>query len=129
MNTTTQTNPLRQRFLDDMRMRKLSVGTQSQYLRAVRQFAGFLGQSPDTATDEDLRCYQLYMVDHGFSPISINAAITGLKFFFETTVGHAELMNKMQPVHVPYKLPVVLSREEVARLFASACQLLVLPRL
>jgi len=120
MNTTTQTNPLRQRFLDDMRMRKLAVGTQSQYLRAVRQFAGFLGQSPDTATDEDLRCYQLYMVDHGFSPISINAAITGLKFFFETTVGHAELMNKMQPVHVPYKLPVVLSREEVARLIAAA---------
>ena len=120
MNTTTQTNPLRQRFLDDMRMRKLAVGTQSQYLRAVRQFAGFLGQSPDTATDEDLRCYQLYMVDHGFSPISINAAITGLKFFFETTVGHAELMNKMQPVHVPYKLPVLLSREEVARLIAAA---------
>ena len=120
MNTTTKTNPLRQRFLDDMRMRKLSVGTQSQYLRAVRQFAAFLGQSPDTATDEDLRCYQLYMVDHGFSPISINAAITGLKFFFETTVGHAELMNKMQPVHVPYKLPVVLSREEVARLIAAA---------
>jgi site-specific recombinase XerD len=120
MNTTTQTNPLRQRFLDDMRMRKLASGTQSQYIRAVRQFAGFLGQSPDTATDEDLRCYQLYMVDHGFSPISINAAITGLKFFFETTVGHAELMNKMQPVHVPYKLPVVLSREEVARLIAAA---------
>ena len=120
MNTTTQTNPLRQRFLDDMRMRKLNPKTQIQYLRAVKQFAAFLGQSPDTATDEDLRCYQLYMVDHGFSPISINAAITGLKFFFETTVGHAELMNKMQPVHVPYKLPVVLSREEVARLIAAA---------
>jgi len=120
MNTTTQTNPLRQRFLDDMRMRKLNPKTQIQYLRAVKQFAAFLGQSPDTATDEDLRCYQLYMVDHGFSPISINAAITGLKFFFETTVGRAELMNKMQPVHVPYKLPVVLSREEVARLIAAA---------
>ncbi len=121
MNTTIQTiSPLRQRFLDDMRMRKLNPKTQSQYLRAVKQFAAFLGQSPDTAEDEDLRCYQLYMVDHGLSPISINAAITGLKFFFETTVGRAELMNKMQPVHVPYKLPVVLSREEVARLIAAA---------
>ena len=97
MNSSTQAvSPLRQRMLDDMRMRKLNPKTQSQYIRTVRQFAAFLGQSPDTATDEDLRCYQLHMVDHGFSPISINAAITGLKFFFETTVGHAELMNKMQ---------------------------------
>jgi integrase/recombinase XerD len=120
MDSSTQTvSPLRQRMRDDMRMRKLSPKTQSQYIRTVRQFAAFLGQSPDTATDEDLRCYQLYMVDHGFSPISINAAITGLKFFFETTLGRAELMNKMQSVHVPYKLPVVLSREEVARLLAA----------
>jgi site-specific recombinase XerD len=121
MNPTTQSiSPLRQRMLDDMRMRKLSPKTQSQYIRTVRQFAAFLGQSPDTASDEDLRCYQLYMVDHGFSPISINAAITGLKFFFETTLGRAELMKKMQSVHVPHKLPVVLSREEVSRLIAAA---------
>ena len=121
MDSSTQpVSPLRQRMLDDMRMRKLNPKTQSQYIRAVKQFAVFLGQSPDTATDEDLRCYQLYMVDHGFSPISINAAITGLKFFFETTVGRAELMNKMQSVQVPHKLPVVLSREEVSRLIAAA---------
>jgi site-specific recombinase XerD len=121
MDSSTQVvSPLRQRMLDDMRMRKLSPKTQIQYVRAVKQFAAFLGQSPDTATDEDLRCYQLYMVDHGFSPISINAAITGLKFFFETTLGRAELMNKMQSVQVPHKLPVVLSREEVARLIAAA---------
>ncbi len=121
MDSSTQAvSPLRQRMLDDMRMRKLSPKTQIQYVRAVKQFAAFLGQSPDTATDEDLRCYQLYMVDHGFSPISINSAITGLKFFFETTLGRAELMNKMQSVQVPHKLPVVLSREEVARLIAAA---------
>ena len=121
MDSSTQAvSPLRQRMLDDMRMCKLSPKTQSQYIRAVKQFAVFLGQSPDTATDEDLRCYQLYMVDHNFSPISINAAITALKFFFETTMGRAELMNKMQSVQVPHKLPVVLSREEVSRLIAAA---------
>ena len=121
MTSSTPTiSPLRQRMIDDMRMRKLSPKTQASYIRAVRQFSGFLGRSPDTATDEDLRRYQLYLVDHGVSPISLNATITGLKFFFGTTVRRAELLGKMQPVHVPHKLPVILSQEEVARLIASA---------
>ena len=121
MNSSTQEiSPLRQRMLDDMRMRKLDPKTQSGYIRAVRRFAKYLGRSPDTATVEDLRNYQLYLVDHGISPVSLNAAITGLKFFFDITLDHAELMAKMQPVHVPRTLPVVLSREEVARLIAAA---------
>ena len=79
----------------------------------------FLGRSPDTASVEDLRRYQLHLVDHGTSPISLNAAITGLKFFFDVTLDDGELMAKMQPVRVPRTLPVVLSREEVARLIAA----------
>ena len=117
---TQTTSKLRQRMIEDMRMRKLSAKTQSHYIRAVRQLAKYLRRSPDTATAEDLRGYQLHLADCGVSSISINAAITGLKFFFEVTLGHEELMAKMQPVHVPYKLPVVLSREEVARLIAAA---------
>ena len=110
---------LRQRMIDDMRMRRLSDKTQHQYIRAVLQFSGFIGRRPDTATVEDLRNFQLHMVDHGTSPVSLNAAITGLKFFFDITLGQAELMAKMQPVRVPRTLPVVLSREEVARLIAA----------
>ncbi|MHB9086571.1 MAG: tyrosine-type recombinase/integrase, partial [Thiobacillus sp.] len=113
-------SPLRQRMLDDMRMRKPSPKTQSHYLRAVRQFAGYLHRPPDTASVEDLRNYQLYLVDHGISPVSLNAAITGLKFFFDVTADQPELTAKMQPVHVPHTLPVVLSREEVACLIAAA---------
>jgi site-specific recombinase XerD len=113
-------SPLRQRMIDDMRMRQLSPKTQHHYLRAVRQFAGFLGRSPDTATAEDLRRYQLHLVDGGTSPVSLNAAITALKFFFTITADQAELMARMQPVRVPRTLPVVLSREEVARLIAAA---------
>jgi site-specific recombinase XerD len=107
-------------MLDDMRMRKLAAKTQSHYLRAVRQFAGYLGRAPDTATIEDLRNYQLHLVDHGISPISLNATITGLKFFFDVTLGQVELMARMHPVHVPRTLPVILSREEVSRLIAAA---------
>ena len=121
MNPSTQSiSPLRQRMIEDMRMRKLSSQTQNSYIRIVRQFAGFLRRPPDTATAEDLRRYQLHLVDHGISPPSLNTTITGLKFFFDVTLGHAELMAKMQPVHVPRTLPVVLSREEVARLIAAA---------
>ena len=121
MNSPTPPiSPLRQRMIEDMRMRKLSDKTQSHYIRAVRQLTGFLGRSPDTATIEDLRHYQLHLVDHGISPVSLNAAITGLKFFFTVTLDRAEVMAKVQPVHVPHKLPVVLSREEVARLIAAA---------
>ena len=114
------TSPLRQRMIDDMHMRKLAPKTQQHYVRAVRQFAGFLGRSPDTASTEDLRRYQLYLVDQGTSPVSLNAAITGLRFFFDVTADHPELMAKMRPVRVPRTLPVILSREEVSRLIIAA---------
>ena len=113
-------SPLRRRMIEDMHMRKLSAQTQSGYLRAVRHFAGYLGRSPDAATDEDLRRYQLHCVDRGVSPTTLNATITGLKFFFEVTLKRPELMNKMSHVRVARTLPVVLSREEAARLIESA---------
>ncbi len=121
MTASTHTiSPLRQRMIDDMRLRKLADKTQTHYLRAVRQFAAYLGRSPDTARTEDLRNYQLHLVDQGISPVSLNAAISGLKFFFDITLGRVELMARMRPVRVPRTLPVVLSPEEVSRLIAAA---------
>ena len=113
-------SPLRRRMVEDMRMRKLCAQTQSGYIRAVRHFAGYLGRSPDTATDEDLRRYQLHCVDRGVSPMALNAAITGLKFFFDVTLKRPELMSKMSHVRVARTLPVILSREEASRLIESA---------
>ena len=120
-------SPLRQRMIDDMRVRKLDPKTQTAYIRAVRNFTKYLGRSPATATAtttatatvEDLRNYQLHLVDAGTSPTSLNAAITGLKFFFDITLESAALMARMQPVRVPQRLPVVLSREAVGRLIAA----------
>jgi site-specific recombinase XerD len=119
-SSTQRISPLRQRMIDDMRMRKLSEKTHASYIRAVCQLAAFLRRSPDTATVEDLRRFQLHLVDRGTSPITLNATITGLKFFFDVTLDRRELMARMQPVYVPRRLPVVLSREEVARLIAAA---------
>ena len=84
------------------------------------QLTRFLGRSPETATEEDLRRYQLHLVDQGISAISLNATITGLTFFFSVTLRRSDLMDQMSTVHVPRTLPVVLSREEVARLIAAA---------
>lgn len=107
-------------MLDDMRMRKFGDKTQLDYVRAVRNFTKSLGRSPDSASVEDLRNYQLHLVDHGISPASLNAAISGLKFFFDVTLDHPELVARMQPVHLPRKLPVILSPDEVRRLIAAA---------
>ena len=113
-------SPLRQRMLEDMHMRKLAPKTQQSYIRAVSRFAKYLGRSPDTATAEDLRRYQLHLVDAGTSPITLNATITGLKFLFDVTLGHGDVLAKMQSIRVPRKIPVVLNKQEVSRLIACA---------
>jgi site-specific recombinase XerD len=121
--STPGIKPLRQRMLEDMHLRKLEPKTQTSYIRAVRKLTIFLERSPDTATSEDLRRFQLYLVDQGTSPITLNATITGLKFFFHVTLNRGDVMSKMSPVRVPQTLPVVLSREEVARLLAAVTNL------
>lgn len=100
-------------------MRKLMPRTREAYIRAVRKFTKFLGRSPDTATDEDLRRFQLHLIDQGTSPITLNATIVGLNFLFTVTLGRPEVMAKMQSERVPQKLPLILSKEEVTRLLAS----------
>jgi len=113
-------SPLRQRMIEEMRMRQLAPKTRDAYIRAVLHFTRFLGRSPDTATAEDLRRYQLHCVDQGISAITLNATITGLKFLFDTTLGQPQLMAKMHPVRMSRTLPIILSREEVSRLLDAA---------
>ncbi|MEJ2123179.1 MAG: site-specific integrase [Alphaproteobacteria bacterium] len=113
-------SPLRRRMLEDMRMRKLKPKTQDAYVRAVKQLTRFLGRSPDTATAEDLRAYQLHLVQTGVSSTTLNRTITGLKFFYGTTLGRPALLSLMSPVRTPERLPVVLSPEEVAEILACA---------
>ena len=120
MTKNKSTSPLRQRLLDDLRMRKLKSSTQSGYLRAVERLTRFLGRSPDTARPEDLRDFQLHLVDAGITAASLNNLITGLKFFYGTTLGTPEVVALMSPLPEPERLPAVLSAEEVAELIACA---------
>ena len=120
INNHKPISPLRQRMIDDMTMRKLNPKTQIAYLRAVKNLTQFLRRSPDTATAEDLRRFQLHLVNNGTSRTTLNATITGLRFFFEVTLSRPDALTKMSHVYEPRKLPVVLSAEEVARLLKAA---------
>ena len=113
-------SPLRQRMIDDMTMRKLNPKTQTGYLRAVIKFTLFFGRSPDLASPEDLRTFQLQQVEAGVSSITLNATITGLRFFFEVTLNRPDALTGMSYVYEPRKLPIILSIEEVTRLIEAA---------
>lgn len=118
--STKPVSPLRQRMLEDMQLRKLGPSTQRNYVRAVERLAKYLGRSPDTATAEDLRLFQLHLVEDGVSSITINATLTGLKFFFEQTLDQPQLLKKIKRVYEPRKIPDVLSVEEVTRVLEAA---------
>jgi len=117
--TEERATPLRQRMIEDMRIRGLSEKTQQAHIRNVKHFAAFLGRSPETATPDDLRAYQLHMTNAGVSATTFNVRIISLGFFFGVTCGRAEMKRYMQFHRQPRKLPVVLSVEEVATLLAA----------
>jgi site-specific recombinase XerD len=113
-------SPLRQRMIDDMTARRFSEKVQKAYVRHVRTFAAFLGRSPDTATSDDLRRFQLHLAQQQISAGTINAAIAALRFFFNVTLERPDLVRPLTIVNEPRKAPVVLSQEEVARLLEAA---------
>tara|TARA_R110001592_G_scaffold283612_1_gene551557 strand:- start:566 stop:1456 length:891 start_codon:yes stop_codon:yes gene_type:complete len=119
-HATEPISPLRQRFIDDMRMRKFTSGTQSQYILAVKRFSEYFGHSPDKASAEDLRLFQLYLVESGSSRPTINISISALKFFFNITLNHKSVTEKLSTVPQPRKLPIVLSADEIALIIRSA---------
>jgi len=113
-------SPLRRRMLEDMAMRGLREDTQRDYIRFVRSFAAFLGRSPDTATDEDIRRFQVHQHESGAQPPTINSSVSALRFFFTVTLNRPDLSRRLVLVRHPRKLPDVLSVEEVGRLLEAA---------
>jgi integrase/recombinase XerD len=119
---TTAISPLRERLIDDMSMRRFSGTTQRNYVRDVGRFATFLGRPPDTATAEDLRRFQVDQQESGVPVPTMNSIVAALRFFFTHTLDRPDLARKLVRVAHPRTLPVVLSRDEVARLLdATTC--------
>jgi len=119
-NSSSSISPLRQRMIDDMTMRRLSDKTQTSYLRHVIELSEYLNHSPHTATAEELRQYQLHLVKTGVSTGSINAKLSGLRFFFEVTLDDSNRLKRIKRVNQPRKLPEILSIEEVTQLIDAA---------
>ncbi len=117
--TEERTTPLRARMIDDMRIRGMKETTQRNHIRGVKSFAAFLGRSPDTATPDELRAYQLHMTNTDVSTATFNTRIVSLRFFFGVTCGREEMKRHMQFRRKPRKLPVVFSIEEVGDLLAA----------
>ena len=107
---TAAISPLRQRLIDDMNMRRFSRETQRNYIRDVGRFATFLGRSPDTATADDVRRFQIEQRDAGVPTPTMNSIVSALRFFFTHTIDRPDLARKLIRVAHPRNLPVVLSR-------------------
>src|SRR4051812_25627763 len=103
---------LRERMIEDMSVRGFSEKTRNDYIRNVRTFAAFIGRSPDTATAEELRLFQLHQTRSGLQPPSINSAVSALRFFFTVTLDRPDLARRLTVVPYPRRIPTVLSVEE-----------------
>jgi site-specific recombinase XerD len=107
-------------MINDMTVRNFVPDTQREYIRAVKNLTIFLGRSPDTATAEDLRAFQLHMTVSGVRPPTINATVTALRFFFKVTIDKPETTRHLAFVYEPRKLPRILPPEDVLRLLEAA---------
>ena len=119
-STDAPVSPLRQRMQHDMLMRGLGSHTRQDYVRHVRCFAAFLGRSPDTATPEDIRRFQLDQHENGVGPATINGAVSALRFQFLVILQRRDLSRALVISRYHRKLPDVLSVEEAGRLLEAA---------
>jgi integrase/recombinase XerD len=123
--TTETITPLRQRMIEDMNARKLNVHTQRGHIHSCKRFAAFLKRSPDTATAEDIRRFQLHLAETGVSICNRNRIMTGLRFLFRVTSRRLDLAAEIYHIREPQKIPLVMSPDETRRLLAVADNLKV----
>ena len=113
-------SPLRRRMIEDMTMRRLAPKTQKDYVQIIKNLTAFLGRSPDSASFEDIRRFQLHVSARGVGAGAINRNVSALRFFFRVTLKRYAIVEHTHLIHEPRKLPVVLSPEEVVRLLDAA---------
>src|SRR5271166_1801578 len=123
MSETNTVSPLRQRMIEDMAARKLNPHTQRSHISSCKRFAAWLKRSPDTATADEVRRFQLHLVEDGASICNRNRIMTGVSFLFRVTLRRHDLAAEIWHIKEPQKLPPVLSPEEVKRVLTMATSL------
>jgi integrase/recombinase XerD len=112
---TKSISPLRQRMIDDMKIRNMSPNTQYIYISAVARFSAYHRRSPDKLGLEDIRNYHLHLVSRNLKPTTINPIMGALRFFYGKTLGQKDIVDEIPYARRADSLPAVLSREEVER--------------
>jgi integrase/recombinase XerD len=123
--STDAVTPLRQRMIEDMNARKLGAHSQRSHIYSCRRFAAFLKRSPDTATPDDVRRFQLHLAETGMSICNRNRIMTGVKFLLRVTLRRLDLVAEIYHLREPQKIPLVMSQDETRRLLAVAGSLKV----
>ena len=120
---TEAITPLRQRMIEDMNARKLCAATQRGHISSCKRFAVFLKRSPDMATCEDIRSFQLHLAEAVISICNRNRIMTGLRFLFRVTLRRLDLAEEVYHIREPQRLPLVMSADEIKRLLAVVANL------
>jgi len=123
--TTEATSPLRQRMIEDMKARNLGPHSQRNHIGSCKRFSAYLKRSPDTATADDVRLFQLHLIESGASICNRNRIMTGVKFLFRVTLRRHDLAAEIYHLREPQKVPLVMSADEIKRLLAMAANLKV----
>jgi integrase/recombinase XerD len=128
--STDAVTPLRQRMIEDVNARKLGAHSQRSHINSCRRLAAFLKRSPDRATPDDVRRFQLHLAETGLSICNRNRIMTGVKFLFRVTLRRLDLAAEIYHLREPQKIPLVTSQDETRRLLAvaSSLKVRVLPR-
>lgn len=115
---------LRQRMIDDMRLRNFSAETKRTYIRYVEAFAMYFGKSPEHLGPEEARTLLLHLVDSGLSPSTVNLARCAIRFVEHVTLGRDWSTPYIAYARREYRLPVVLAPCEVLRLLDAVVNLI-----
>src|SRR5271155_1867438 len=118
-------SPLRQRMIEDMNARKLGKHSQRSHIHSCKRFAAFLKRSPETATPDDIRRFQLHLIESGLSICNRNRIMTGVKFLVRVTLRRLDLAAEIYHLRELQKIPQVMSPDETRRLLAVASSLKV----
>lgn len=125
MTSPTTVSPLRQRMIEDMTARGLGRQTQRGHIHACKRFAAYLKRSPETATAEDVRLFQLHLMESGLTIQNRNRTMTGLRFLLRVTMRRLDLAAEIFHMKEPVRIPQILSAEEAKRLLLMAGRLQV----
>lgn len=119
--TALSGTPLRQRMIDDMRARKLGRHSERSHIASCKRFAAFLKRSPETATADDVKAFQLSLIEtDGLTICNRNRIMTGVKFLLKVTMRRLDLAAEVYHLKEPQRVPVVLAPDEVKQILTMA---------